>query len=128
VLYSTAISNVDLVVRQSTDMLWSSLEGIRRWAKADIRKVYYTLLIVFFAWGVTFVNITLPLVIFAISANIANFTMALSAILTIRLNRKFLPAEYRGTAFRDLMLVLNVLFFGFFFTLFILYQVFSMKF
>jgi hypothetical protein len=108
-------------------MLWSSMEGVRRWAKADIRKVYYTLLIVFFAWGVTFVNITLPLIIFAVSANIANFTMALSALLTIRVNRKFLPKEYRGSTFREVFLVLNILFFGFFFSLFILSQVFGVK-
>ncbi len=112
ILYSTAISNVDLVVRQATDMLWWGVEGIRRWGKEDIRRVYYTLLVVFFAWGVAFVNITLPLVIFAISANIANFTMATSAALTIRLNRKFLPKEYRGSTFRDVMLILNILFFG----------------
>ncbi len=128
ILYSTAISNVDLVVRQSTDMLWWSMEGIRRWAKADIRRVYYTLLIVFFAWGVTFVNITLPLVIFAISANIANFTMALSAILTIRVNRKFLPKEYRGSAFREVMLAGSLLFFGFFFVVFLMNRFFGLKF
>jgi hypothetical protein len=119
---------VDLVVRQSTDMLWSSLEGIRRWAKADIRKVYYTLLIVFFAWGVAFVNITLPIIIFAVSANIANFTMALSAILTIRVQKKFLPKEYRGSTFRMVVLTLNLLFFGFFFCVFILSQFFGLKF
>ncbi|MBI2000158.1 MAG: Nramp family divalent metal transporter [candidate division NC10 bacterium] len=128
ILYSTAVSNVDLVVRQATDMLWWGVEGIRRWAKADIRRIYYTLLIVFFAWGVTFVNITLPLVIFAISANIANFTMALSAILTIRVNRKFLPKEYRGSTFREVMLVLNLVFFGFFFTVFLLNRFFGLKF
>lgn len=128
ILYSTAISNVDLVVRQTTDMLWFSVESIRRWAKADIRRVYYTLLIVFFAWGVTFVNIALPLVIFAISANIANFTMALSAILTIRVNRKFLPKEYRGSAFREVMLVLNLVFFGFFFLVFVLNRFFGLTF
>ncbi len=128
ILYSTAISNVDLVVRQATDMLWWGVEGIRRWAKADIRRVYYTLLIVFFAWGVTFVNITLPLVIFAISANVANFTMALSAILTIRVNRKFLPKEYRGSTFREVVLVLNLVFFGFFFTVFLLNRFFGLKF
>ena len=128
ILYSTAISNVDLVVRQSTDMLWFSVEGIRRWAKADIRRVYYTLLIVFFAWGVTFVNITLPLVIFAISANVANFTMALSAILTIRVQKKFLPKEYRGSTFRVVVLVLNLVFFGFFFAVFIMNRFFGLKF
>ena len=128
ILYSTAISNVDLVVRQTTDMLWSSVEGIRRWAKADIRKVYYTLLIVFFVWGIAFVNITLPIIIFAISANVANFTMALSAILTIRVQKKFLPKEYRGSTFRVVMLSLNLLFFGFFFCVFILSQFFGLKF
>ena len=128
ILYSTAISNVDLVVRQTTDMLWSSVEGVRRWAKADIRKVYYTLLVVFFVWGIAFVNITLPIIIFAISANIANFTMALSAILTIRVQKKFLPKEYRGGTFRVVMLSLNLLFFGFFFCVFILSQFFGLKF
>jgi hypothetical protein len=128
ILYSTAISNVDLVVRQSTDMLWFGVEGIRRWAKADIRKVYYTLLVVFFVWGVSFVNIALPIIIFAVSANIANFTMALSAILTIRVQRKFLPKEYRGSTFRVVVLVLNLVFFGFFFAVFILSQFFGLKF
>jgi len=128
ILYSTAISNVDLVVRQATDMLWFGVEGVRRWAKADIRRVYYTLLIVFFVWGVTFVNIALPLVIFAISANIANFTMALSAVLTIRVNRKFLPKEYRGSLFREVVLVVSLLFFGFFFAVFLLNRFFGLKF
>jgi len=127
ILYSTAISNVDLVVRQATDMLWFSVEGVRRWAKADIRKVYYTLLIIFFAWGVTFMNITLPLIIFAISANIANFTMALSSILTIRVNRKFLPKEYRGSTFREVVLILSMLFFGFFFLVFLGNRFFGLK-
>jgi len=121
ILYSTAISNVDLVVRQASDMLWWSVDRIRIWAKEDIRRVYYPLLIVFFLWGVIFVNITLPLVIFAVSANIANFTMALSAVLTMIVNRKFLPKEYRGSVFRDIMLVACLLFFGFFFAMFLVH-------
>ena len=118
ILYSTAISNVDLVVRQSTDMLWFASEGIRKRAKQDIRWIYYILLIVFVIWGSLFMNITLPLIIFAVSANIANFTMALSAVLTIRLNRKFLPKEYRPKLWRELLLVANLIFFGFFFSIF----------
>lgn len=121
ILFSTAISNVDLVVRQSSDMLWWSVDRLRAWAREDIRRIYYPLLILFFLWGVLFVNITLPLVIFAISANVANFTMALSAILTIKVNRKFLPREYRGSVFREVMLVLCLLFFGFFFMMFLVH-------
>jgi len=119
ILFSTAISNVDLVVRQASDMLWWSMDRLRVWVKEDIRRVYYPLLIIFFLWGVLFVNITLPLVIFAVSANVANFTMALSALLTIIVNRKFVPKEYRGSTFREVMLVLSILFFGFFFLMFL---------
>jgi hypothetical protein len=74
----------------------------------------------FIVWGSLFINITLPLIIFAVSANIANFTMAISALLTIRLNRKVLPKEYRPALWREIILVLNIIFFGFFFSLFIL--------
>lgn len=64
-------------------------------------------------------NISLPLVILAVSANIANFTMALSAVLTIMVNRKFVPKEFRGSAFREVMLIANLIFFGFFFSVFV---------
>jgi len=40
---------VDLVVRQATDMLWWSSGRLRAWIEGDIRHVYYTLLITFFA-------------------------------------------------------------------------------
>jgi len=123
ILFSTAVSNVDLVVRQSTDMLWFGSERLRRLARNDIRRIYYVLLAAFMVWGILYMNITVPLIVLAISANIANFTMALSAILTIRLNRKTLPKEFRGSVFREAMLVANVLFFGFFFSMFMIYKV-----
>ena len=128
ILYTTAISNVDLVVRQGTDMLWFAVERARKWSKEDIRRIYYLLLIVFIIWGSLYVHVTLPLIIFAVSANIANFTMALSAVLTIRLNRKILPKEFRPRVWRELLLVANVLFFGFFFSIFILAKLIGVKF
>jgi hypothetical protein len=128
ILYSTAISNVDLVVRQCTDMLWFASPGVRKFAKADIRKIYYILLAVFMAWGCSFINITLPIIIFAISANIANFTMALSSVLTIRLNRKVLPKEFRPPVWREIVLVLSLIFFGFFFVIFLMNRFFGLKF
>jgi len=39
-----------------------------------------------------------------------------------------LPKEYRGSTFRVVVLVLNLLFFGFFFCVFILSQFFGLKF
>jgi len=120
IMYSTAISNVDLVTRQTTDMLWFSSDKVRKWVKMDIRKVYYALLIIFFFWGISYFSFKVPLIILAISANIANLTMALSALLTIRVNRKFLPKEFRPPVWREALLAMNTVFFGFFFTLFII--------
>jgi hypothetical protein len=128
VLFSTAISNVDLVPRQCTDMLWFASDRVRKWAKNDIRKVYYVLLIGVIVWGSLYMNITLPIIIFAISANVANFTMALSAILTIRVNRKFLPKEFRPSVWREIILLVSTVFFGLFFTVFVLTQFLGVKF
>ena len=127
ILFSSAMSNLDLVPRQCTDMLWYASPKVREWAKKDIRKVYYFLLIAVLVWGTIYVNITLPLIILAISANVANFTMALSAILTVRVNRKFLPREYRPPIWREVIMVINTVFFGIFFTVFVLTQFLHIK-
>ncbi len=127
VLFSTAISNVDLVPRQATDMLWYSSPAVRKWAKGDIRKVYYGLLLGVMIWGGIYMNITLPLVIFAISANVAHFTMALSSAVTVTINRKFLPPEYRPPVWREVVMYINTIFFGFFFLLFIATYFFGIK-
>lgn len=120
ILFSTQLSNVDLVARQITDMLWSRVDGVRAWAKEDIRRVYYAVLVVFVIWGALFIGYRFPLFLVAVSANVANFTMALSAILTIVLNRKFLPKEFRPSVWREAVLVANAAFFGFFFVYFLI--------
>lgn len=131
VLFSTAVSNLDLVPRQTADMLWYASDRVRKWSDNDLRKVYYALLISAVAFGILylFFNISamLPLVIFAISANIANFTMALSALLTIIVNRKFLPKEMQPPIWREVILFAATVFFGLFFTVFILTNFLGVK-
>lgn len=51
-----------------------------------------------------------------------------SAAATIRSNRKVLPPEFRPAVWREFVLILNVLFFGFFFTMFITLKVLGIKF
>ena len=127
ILFSSAMSNIDLVPRQCTDMLWYSSERIRKWAKNDIRKVYYGMLIAVIIWGTIYVNISVPLIILAISANVANFTMALSAILTVIVNRKFLAKEFRPQVWREIVMIVSMVFFGIFFTVFVLTQFLGVK-
>ena len=51
---------------------------------------------------------------------IANFTMALSAFLTIIVNRKFVPKEMQPPIWREVLLLAATVFYGIFFTAFIL--------
>jgi hypothetical protein len=127
IMFSSSMSNIDLVPRQCTDMLWYASPRVRKWVKNDIRKLYYALLLAVLVWGTIYVNITLPIIILAISANVANFTMALSAILTVILNRKFLAKEFRPKVWREVVMIVGTVFYGFFFTLFVLTRFLGVK-
>ena len=128
ILYSTAISNVDLVVRQSTDMLWFASEKVRKFAKMDIQEDLLSLTRYICCLGCDLYEYQGAIDHLAISANIANFTMALSAVATIRLNRKFLPKEFQPALWREAILILAFIFFGFFFSVFFLVKVLNIKF
>jgi hypothetical protein len=127
IMFSSSMSNIDLVPRQCADMLWYASPRVRKWVKNDIRKLYYALLLAVLVWGTIYVNITLPIIILAISANVANFTMSLSAILTVIVNRKFLAKEFRPKVWREVVMIVATVFYGFFFTLFILTQFLGVK-
>jgi hypothetical protein len=131
VLFSTAVSNLDLVPRQTADMLWYASERVRKWSQEDLRKVYYFLLIAVVVWAVLYLGLnwasSLPIIIFAMSANIANFTMALSALLTIIVNRKFLPKEMQAPVWREVLLLVSIIFFGLFFSVFVATQFLGVK-
>ena len=73
----------------------------------DIRKDLLSLTAYTYRLGCDLYEYLAPLIILAVSANIANFTMALSAVATIRLNRKFLPKEFRPALWREAILILN---------------------
>jgi len=127
IMFSSSMSNIDLVPRQCADMLWYASPRVRKWGKNNIRKLYYALLLAVIVWGTIYVNISLPIIILAISANVANFTMALSAILTVIVNRKFLAKEFRPKVWREVVMITATVFYGFFFTLFVLTQFLGVK-
>ena len=58
----------------------------------------------------------------------ASIAKAASALLTIRVDRKFLSTECRGNACRVVVLILNTRFFGFFFLVFNANRLFGAKF
>lgn len=128
ILFGTQLGIMDGFVRLATDNLWAGSPKVREWVGGDVRKIYYTFLILFALSGAVAINLATPLMLIKIGANMAGLNFVFLAIHTLVINRKFLPKELQPPMWRQIMLVLTALFFLFFVTMLILNQVFGMKF
>ena len=100
---------------------------MRERARGDVRRVYYFFLAVFALSGCLLIHVAQPLTLIVIGANMAGLNFLFLGIHTLVVNRKFLPKEIRPSIFRQLMLVLLVLFYAFFVTMLILAQLFEIR-
>ncbi len=96
VLFSTQLGVVDRLIRVISDVGWSTVDSIRRWAKGDIRKFYYPALFIYLIFGSISLWLAAPLIILLIAANIVHFYgLWLIPALTY-IDRKILPKELRA--------------------------------
>jgi len=125
ILYSTQLNIMDLFPRTVTDMLWTSNPTVRKWAKGDVRKVYYASLIIFVVWGCIAINLAQPFILILLGAFMAGLEMAIYGVHVWYVNHKFLPRELRAPAWRQAVLWLFSAFFGFFAIVVILNRLFG---
>jgi hypothetical protein len=109
VLFGTQLCIVDGFVRLSTDILWTGSSAVRRWARDDIRRVYYGLLVFFALWGCVAINAFKAPMLMQIAANAAGFILAAGGTHVLILNRR-LPRELRARAWLTAVVALGVLF------------------
>lgn len=114
ILFGTQLAFTDGIVRLATDVLWTVSPRLREVTKGDIRRVYYTLLLGFALWGCVAINLTQPVVLLKISANVAGFVLVVAGIHVLRMNKKLLPREVQSPLWQRVVVGLAVLFFGFF--------------
>ncbi|MEM2443939.1 MAG: Nramp family divalent metal transporter [Sulfolobales archaeon] len=96
ILFSTQLGVTDRMTRVVADVTWTSVEGIRRWAKNDIRRFYYPFLIAYLAFGCAAMWLTQPLILILIGANVVHYYgLWLIPVLTY-IDRKILPKELRA--------------------------------
>jgi hypothetical protein len=114
ILFSTQLSLTDAFVRVVTDIWWNGNPLARKWAGDDVRKIYYTVLLLFMAWGVIALNLAQPLMLIIIGANMAGLVLTLASLHLIVVNRTLLPPALRAPRWRELLLLFSALFFGFF--------------
>ncbi len=117
ILFSTQLGIIDGFVRATTDIIWTGSRRMREVRGGDIRAVYYLLLAVLSLWGVFLLGGPLlgfsiqPILFIQISANWAGVNFVVLAILTLIVNRRFLPEGLRPSPVRQVLLLLTSLFF-----------------
>ena len=87
--------------------------------RGDVRLVYYSVLIAVSLWGIIALRLTQPIVLLALSANMAGIAFIISAIHVLYVNTHLLPIELRPSLWRRCALITLALFYGFFLLLWV---------
>ena len=117
ILFKTQLDILEGMTRAVTDILWTGSRRIRAWRGGDVRVVYYGVLVVVSLWGIVALRLTQPIVLLAVSANMAGIVFVISSLHLLYVNTRLLPVEVRPAMWRRLALVALALFYGLFVTL-----------
>ncbi|MDJ0568727.1 MAG: Nramp family divalent metal transporter [Pleurocapsa sp. MO_192.B19] len=115
ILFSTQLGVTDAFVRMVTDIVWAN-SNTEDWQESDIRFIYYGVFLVFSLAGtlILFLDVK-PLLLILLGANMAGLNMTIISLHTLYVNRKFLPAELKPPLWREIVVVLGAIFYGFLF-------------
>ncbi|MBI5565308.1 MAG: Nramp family divalent metal transporter [Chloroflexi bacterium] len=113
-LFKTQATILEMLIRNTTDTAMSVSAKFRAWTKGDVRRFYYPFAVLLVVVIGVIIHLALPTDLLKISANMANLAAMIFPLVMIYLNSK-LPRPARIKWWGYVVLVLNVLFFGFFF-------------
>ncbi|HEX5887160.1 MAG TPA: Nramp family divalent metal transporter, partial [Pyrinomonadaceae bacterium] len=99
-LFKTQLDILEAMTRAITDILWTGSSRIRAWRGGDVRVVYYTVLVVITAWGIIALRLTQPIILLALSANMAGIVFIISSLHLLYVNTRLLPVELRPPLWR----------------------------
>ncbi|MGI9065891.1 MAG: Nramp family divalent metal transporter [Pyrinomonadaceae bacterium] len=117
ILFKTQLDILEGMTRAITDILWTGSKRIRGWRGGDVRLVYYGVLTVVSLWGIVALRLSQPIVLLALSANMAGIVFIISSLHVLYVNTRLLPLELRPPMWRRCALVALALFYGLFLTL-----------
>lgn len=112
ILFSTQLGNTDVLVRTLTDTLWTASSRVRRWRDGSIAKVYYSLLLVFTAWGLVAVHLGTAMTLFKYLGTMAGVVMAIAGVQLYLVNTRLLPRELQPSWWRKAALLICSLAYG----------------
>ncbi len=118
VLFSTQLTVFETLVRNFVDAAYGVSGDFRNLIKGDPRRFYYPFMIILGVVISIFIFQALPTELILVSSNMSNFASIFFPLVMIYLNRQ-LPKPMRSSWWSHVILIINVLFFGFFFLNFI---------
>ena len=118
ILFKTQATVLEMLIRNTVDGANAISPRLRAWIAGDARKAYYTLAITFIVVISIIIHLALPVKLMQIAANMANFASLIFPFVLMYLNKN-LPRPARAKWWSYIVLILNVIFFGFFFFNFI---------
>jgi hypothetical protein len=117
ILFKTQLDQLEGMVRALTDILWSGSRRLRAWKNADVRAVYYAVLVVVVVWGIIALRLVQPVALLLIGANVAGAVLVITSLHLLYINTRLLPVHVRPPMWRRVALVAMSLFYAFFVTL-----------
>ncbi|MEV5413237.1 Nramp family divalent metal transporter [Thermopolyspora sp. NPDC052614] len=118
ILFSTQLGIFEAMVRVTTDASHGTSPRLRGLIEGDPRRFYYPFMIVLLVVIAIILHFALPVSLVQWSANMSNLGALIYPFMLIYLNSR-LPRPARPKWYHQVILVLNFLFFGFFFINFI---------
>jgi hypothetical protein len=101
IMAPTQVSQLDNLARRWTDVLWIGSQRLHKLEGHKAKYVYYTILMLYMAWGLAALRLTPnPLVLAIASGVMMNFALGFSAVHTLIVNQKLLPEPLRPGRFQ----------------------------
>ena len=122
-LFKTQSNILEMLIRNVTDGAYGMSARFREFIQGDPRRFYYPFAVALIVVIGIIIHLALPTTLLVFSANMANFAALIYPFVMIYLNRQ-LPKPARLRWWGCVVLILNFLFFGFFFVNFLSVQLF----
>jgi hypothetical protein len=118
ILFSTQLGIFEAMVRVTTDASHANSPRLRRLIEGDPRRFYFPFMFILLVAISIILHLALPVSLVQWSANMSNLGALIFPFLLIYLNSR-LPRTARPKWWHTMLLLVNVVFFGFFFVNFI---------
>ena len=96
VLAPGQISDIDNIVRRWTEVIWTGSRHVRHMDGNQVKYIYYSIMGVYFLWGVIALRLTPdPLFLAIVTGALRNLGLSATALHALYVNRKLLPEPLR---------------------------------